>query len=359
MSGELPGGAPFGYINITRDDKKKWVVPDEFKSQIVKTIFDWYVSGNYSVLEISQKLKKDYDIKKGKSAVHFILNNPFYVGTIVNNGREYPHRYEQIITREVFDKAQALMNKRNARKQPFKYAGNEFAYRGLITCAECGCRITPELKKRKLEGGGYNNHIYYHCTNYHRTHNKVLNVKESTLDEQFAWLFEHLEIPQEKLDELTTSLRQSHQDKNHFIEQELTHYNGELKRQRTRVATAYEDRLDGSITMEKFTEIQKKAEAKEAELKEKITNIEKANREYYLTTSRLVEIGSRSADIFSRSKPHEKRALLNLVLQNAILEGEKVRYTVKFPFSIVLKYAPRSKWLPLWDFIRTVVEIPS
>ncbi|MBI5151330.1 MAG: recombinase family protein [Candidatus Pacebacteria bacterium] len=345
-NGELPGGAPFGYKNVTLESKKKWVVPDEFKSQVVKAIFDWYVSGNYSILEIVRKLKKDYDIKKSKSAVHFILNNRFYIGVIVNSGRQYPHKYEQIIKKETFDKAQALMNKRNARSQPFKYAGKEFAYRGLITCQQCGCRITPELKKRKLESGGYNFHIYYHCTNYHHTHDKVLNVKESTLDVQFAELFENLEIPREKLEELTTSLRESHQDKNHFIEQELTYLTGQLKQQRTRVSTAYEDRLNGSITIEKFEEIRKKAEAKEAELKEKIANIEKANREYYMTTSRLVEIGSRSADIFSRSKPHEKRALLNLVLQNATLDGEKVRYKVKFPFSMVLKYAPSSSWLP-------------
>lgn len=345
-NGEVPGGAPFGYKNVTLDTKKKWVVPDEFKSQVIKAMFDWYVSGNYSIVEITKKLKKDYDIKKGKGSVHFMLNNPFYVGTIINGGKEYPHKYEQFISKETFTKAQDLMHNRNARTHPFKYAGKEFAYRGLIICAECGCRITPEFKRRKLKDGGYSTHTYYHCTNYHRTHDKVPNIKESTLDEQFAHLFGNLNIPQEKLEELTTSLKQSHDDKNHFIEQELTYYNGELKRQRTRVSTAYEDRLDGSITIEKYEEIRKKAEVKEEEYTGKIASIEKANREYYLTTSRLVEIGSRSADIFSRSKPLEKRALLNLVLQNITLDSEKVRYTAKFPFSIVLKYAPSSNWLP-------------
>jgi len=68
-----------------------------------------------------------------------------------------------------------------------------------------------------------------------------------------------------------------------------------------------------------------------------------------MTTSHLLEIDSRSSDIFSRSKPHEKRALLNFVLQNRTLDGEKVRYTAKFPFNVVLKYAPRSEWLPGLD----------
>lgn len=345
-NGELPGGAPFGYKNITLANKKKWVIPDEFKSQIVKLIFDWYVSGNYSMIEISRKLKKDYDIKKGKSAVQHILKNVFYVGIITNNGKRYPHRYEQIISQDIFDKAQELMNKRNARKQPFKYAGKEFAYRGIITCAQCDCRITPELKKRKLSNGEINNHIYYHCTNYHKTHEKVLNIKESELDKQFASLFENLEIPKEKLNKLVAKLKQSHVDKNYFFDQERKHLNGLLKKQQTRVATAYEDRLDGSITKDKFEEIRKKAEKNEDELTQKLANLEKANREYYITVSSLVEIASRSANIFSRSKPHEKRALLNLVLQNVVLDGEIVRYEVKYPFSEVLKYAPSSNWLP-------------
>lgn len=65
-----------------------------------------------------------------------------------------------------------------------------------------------------------------------------------------------------------------------------------------------------------------------------------------MTTSHLVDLGSRSTVIFSRSKLHEKRALLNFVLQNRTLDGEKVRYEVKFPFNVVLKYAPSSNWLP-------------
>ncbi len=39
-----------------------------------------------------------------------------------------------------------------------------------------------------------------------------------------------------------------------------------------------------------------------------------AEKEYYMTTAYLIELGSRSSDIFSRSKLHEKRALLNFVL---------------------------------------------
>lgn len=77
----------------------------------------------------------------------------------------------------------------------------------------------------------------------------------------------------------------------------------------------------------------------------KIAELDKAEKEYYMTTAYLVELGSRSSDIFSRSKPHEKRALLNFVLSNRELDGEKVLYKAKFPFDMVLKYVPSSNWL--------------
>ena len=98
--------------------------------------------------------------------------------------------------------------------------------------------------------------------------------------------------------------------------------------------------------MEHFLEIKGKNEEETTKLRTKISKLDLANKEYYMTTSHLVSIGSRSADIFSRSKPMEKRALLNLVLQNQTLDGEIVRYTAKYPFSQVLKYAPSSAWLP-------------
>jgi len=229
-NGEMPGPAPFGYKNVTLENKKKWIEPDEFKSLIVKKIFQWYASDNYSVLEIAKKLRKEYQISKSSSMVHFMLNNKFYIGIITNEDKEYPHRYELIIDKDLFDKAKSIMDKRSGKHKRFKYAGKEFAYRGLLRCHECDCVITPETKKRKLKDGTYNLHTYYHCTNYHKVHAKIKHVKESIIDKQFEELFDNLEIPEEKLKEITASLKQSHKDKNHFFEQEYKHLNNQLKR---------------------------------------------------------------------------------------------------------------------------------
>lgn len=345
-NGEMPGPAPFGYKNVTLENKKKWIEPDDFKSLVVKNIFKWYASKNYSLFEISKKLKSEYNIKKGKSTIQFLLRNSFYIGTITNEDQEYPHRYELIIDKKLFDKAQEVMNERSGDRKRFKYAGKEFAYRGLLRCEECGCMITPETKKRKLISGEFSYHTYYHCTNYHKKHKKLTHIKESDIDKQFASLFDSLKLSDKKLEEVTTTLKSAHQDKKHFFEHEFKYFNSQLERQKSRIALAYEDRLDGCITKDRYEEIRKESEDQQDILMEKIANLNTAEKEYYITTSHLVEIGSRSSIIFSRSKPMEKRALLNFVLSNATLSNEKVLYKAKYPFSEVLKYGHRPTMLP-------------
>ena len=110
------------------------------------------------------------------------------------------------------------------------------------------------------------------------------------------------------------------------------------------------------ITKDKYEEIHEKANDDIEDINQKITDLGIADKEYYMTTSYLLDIGSRSSDIFSRSKPMEKRALLNFVLENRELDGEKVLYKAKFPFDQVLKYAPSSNWLPCLNAVRTYYE---
>jgi hypothetical protein len=104
-----------------------------------------------------------------------------------------------------------------------------------------------------------------------------------------------------------------------------------------------------SITKDQYEQIRQKSQSEIDKIKIKIDKLDFAEKEYYITTARLVELGSRSAEIFSRSKPMEKRALINFVLQNGTIDGEKLRYEAKFPFNLVLKYAPHSEWLPGLD----------
>lgn len=107
-NGEWPLKAPYGYRNITREDGKKWIVIEPFEAQVVEKMYEWYSTASFSMLEVRNKVKEVFNLDFSKSKVDFILKHPFYAGTMPYDGQQYPHRYDRIISREMFDRVQEI-----------------------------------------------------------------------------------------------------------------------------------------------------------------------------------------------------------------------------------------------------------
>ena len=58
-------------------------------------------------------------------------------------------------------------------------------------------------------------------------------------------------------------------------------------------------------------------------------------------------------EIFDSSEVHEKRAILNLLLQNPKVSGKKLEFTLRKPFDAVLELASHPTQLRLLDDVRT------
>jgi site-specific DNA recombinase len=157
--GEWIGQAPIGYKNTVRPDGKKWVDISPYEAEAVKSMYEWYSTGSFSFRLVRRKLKDEFAIVMSNSQLDKVLMNPFYYGEMKVKGELYPHRYKQIIDKELFDEAQAVRH--GYKKKPFKYAGLPFYYRGLVRCSDCDCSLTPEKKKQK--------YVYYHCSQF-KTH---------------------------------------------------------------------------------------------------------------------------------------------------------------------------------------------
>lgn len=152
--------APFGYDYV---DGKLQINSE--KAEIVKQIFDWYVSG-IGLNEIAVRLNS-LGVRKEvwrHGTIRCILTNERYIGdrllqkrfttdtlpfkTAINHGEKEQYyisgTHEPIIEKTVFDAAQKIFSD---REKPSGYASDHSTFRGKIHCGNCGA--TFRLKTRK------------------------------------------------------------------------------------------------------------------------------------------------------------------------------------------------------------------
>ena len=187
--GGWPCIAPIGYLN----DGKGNILVDKYRAKYVKQIFELYISGNYTIKEIADKiylagLKSRGGNKYHKSQIHTMLNNKFYYGVMTSHGEEYAGSHKPIISKRLFNEAQEMAQK----KQHVKKNKLDFTFRGLMVCGKCGCLYTASKKK---------GHIYYYCTNgKHKCEEHKSYLKESEATKLLSNVFDHLTFSTEIID---------------------------------------------------------------------------------------------------------------------------------------------------------------
>jgi site-specific DNA recombinase len=348
-NGEIIRIAPLGYLNVDKNEDTKDVIFDDKTAHLVKMIFELYATGNYSMRMIAEKVS-GLGLKTPRSnkpvsirSIEEILKNPFYYGMQRYKGDIYPHKYEALIDYELFMICENV--RKRFRKQPTKLKATPYILKGLLTCARCGCAITPEIKKGK--------YVYYHCTNYKGNCKKVF-VREEQLLEPIMEVFDRIRLSDEQIAELTNDLRVAEEVKCEFHSHQMRKLRSEYDRIENRISVMYEDRLDGRITEEQYDAKLKEFKTKQHELSFKMKRYEKADELFYNTANKVLSLAQRSRDLFESSEIPEKRQLINFVFQNLKLDGKTVQYKLKTPFLRVLEANSSNVWSGLLDAFRTI-----
>jgi DNA invertase Pin-like site-specific DNA recombinase len=156
--GMWPSYAPLGYRNVSGLDGKRWIEPDPDLAPIILQMYEMYAIGTHSLKEVAKvghqnglAYRKSRD-KVPTSTVHKILRNRIYTGDFDFEGVRYRGKYTPIVSLDLWEKVQAILDGRATSKIRTK----KFAFSGLLKCGHCGCAIVGELKKGR--------YVYYRCT---------------------------------------------------------------------------------------------------------------------------------------------------------------------------------------------------
>lgn len=361
--GEWITTAPLGYLNIKKDNGKSWVVIDPERGMLVRRLFQEYATGSYTLSEMVKKAKgwglKNKSGKQGyvnRSYIYKMLKNPFYYGKMRIKGLTYPHCYEPLISKELFDQCQAVLE--GWQKKPFKYAGKEFVFRGLLKCATTGKVVTADEKKKTYKSGKTASWTYLRCWNPKDPEKKQW-VREEKVLEQVACVFEALYIPEDILQHVTDYIRQTDHVEREYLRRHLKELHDQKLKTLAHIDALMELLMDKVICRDDYNRKRAFLDDQLYDIDTELKGHMAGNDGFKEALIDLLFIASGSEATFKGSTIEGKRQLVNFVFANLELKGDKLLYTLNKPFDLFVKVSDLEEWRQLVDILRTNAEIKN
>lgn len=169
--GGTPMMAPLGYLNVRKTDAQgrevRDIELDPERSDLIRFAFTAYSTGDWSLSTLAKALEtrgltsRPTPARAAKplstTALHKILTNPYYQGTVVFRGVTYEGAHTPLVDQETWLRVQMhLSEKNNVGERPQKY---DHYLKGSVYCS-CGAKLIIECPRDK-QGERYE---YFTCS---------------------------------------------------------------------------------------------------------------------------------------------------------------------------------------------------
>lgn len=348
------GGSCLGYRSVDKQDGDRRnkqtlfeIVPEE--AVTVQKIFSLCAAGR-GFRSIANQLNRDgHRTKKGntfsEAGIKEILINPVYAGTIRYNRFEgwsekrrrgknsnpilVPGLHQPIIERELWEKAQSLLQERS-KVTPRAHDGISLLT-GLIRCPQCGTPMVASRTVNYLKDGTKIVRRYYSCGQFRSKGSSVCRANSVGADHAelhvLAWLNDLFHKPK-ILEDVVAAVNSRRNSNVGPMQQELAAIdrNQELLLQRRqRLLDAYEmDGIDKAALTTRLGEITAEDDALHARKAELTYELgEEGVNEVPLELVR--EALADLQRLFEIALPEQKKALLRLLIKQInITEGRRI-----------------------------------
>lgn len=150
--GWMPAAPPHGYKTAIEDSKKIHVI-DEERAFLVERAFRLYLEPGQNIQTVTEEVTSIGLVsRKNKpltqSAIHKMLRNPFYAGTIRFNGRDYPGAHEPLLSTDLFRAVQLKLGERHQTK----IIRHNPLFKGVLRCEDCSAVVTWQCQKGRYYG---------------------------------------------------------------------------------------------------------------------------------------------------------------------------------------------------------------
>jgi DNA invertase Pin-like site-specific DNA recombinase len=174
-NGGTVGKAPIGYLNVRKKEQGRefrTVEIDPQRSPLVQWAFETYAAGDIGIRELADQLAarglttvptaQHIERPLGRSSVHRMLRNRYYIGKFIWGGVEYDGSHTPLVSGDLFAAVQAALDARDQAEE--KQRVHNHYLKGSVYCGQCGSRLCITQTTNR-HGSTYQ---YYFCLGRHQ-----------------------------------------------------------------------------------------------------------------------------------------------------------------------------------------------
>lgn len=326
--GWYPSEPPVGYKSENAvGSKKKIIVLNPETAPLVKEVLTEYSTGIHSIQSICRfaekiglkNLKGNYI---AKTSMHRMLQNTFYYSVFKWNNELHLGKHPPLITKDTFDSIQ----KHLTRKTPFRYRKHKALYSALLKCIDCNRLITWETHK---------GHKYGYCKGC----KGKKGVKEPHVNKPILKTFDEVKVNDKNvLEAIKHGIIDYVANSSQVVSASKSQLQNDIDKYSKRLSNLYDDRADGLINSEtyteKYNEYNKKLNDLRVQQKEVNTRDEFFDIEGF---KQFLDASQRYDDYYEEADDEEKRKLLKFAFNKLAYSNDNIEYDFTKAFSLLYK----------------------
>ncbi len=340
QKGWLPSTSPLGYLNNRFKEKgEKDIIKDPDRFGLIRKMFDLMLTGQFTPPKILKTATEQWGFrtpkgnKLSRSGIYRIFSNSFYAGFFrypEKTGLEYQGAHERMITRDEFDKIQILLGKHGKTR----IRKHEFAFTGLIRCAECGCYVTCEQKTKYYKRTNRLAHYeYYHCTKRKpdtKCSQPCIEIKE--LERQIDEILSKIQISERFKSWALKYLHELHEnevvDRSQIYENLQKTYN-DLQR---KIDNLLDLRIQELVSDEEYKQKKETLLQEQTQIKEKLDDTELRSQNWLELTEKSFNFCVYARHWFKNGTLQDKRIIFEALGSNFLLKDRKISIELHKPY---------------------------
>lgn len=330
--GDYPNYAKIGYVN---DKINKKILLDKERFRYIKRAFELYATGSHSLKEVSDILYNEGFRSRGgnkyhKSKIEKILKDTFYYGVMYVHGKYYSGNHEPIISKEFFDKVQAIFNGNNRSR----YQKHFYPLRGFMTCNKCGCLLTAMEKK------GF---VYYYCTNGKgKCEEHKYYLRSEKAEKTLSAIFPKIQFDSEFVELCYEADKEKNQKDENFFETVKANLERRLDLLAQQQLRLLDIQLSGKYASDTIETKLEALNKETADIKQQLKDLEKKSPRISVRTLEQTKKVFLSPYLlekdFREGNDLKKHKVLEKLLLNATIENQEMAsYKLKQPYQILEK----------------------